>query len=76
MEQLPLEQRPRLLKDFFLDDSNSSFSSGFKSFPRRKCQDRGNPAFQISSKLILIQTDANYREADPRLQQGKFRLSK
>ncbi|GLU00584.1 hypothetical protein SLE2022_179400 [Rubroshorea leprosula] len=40
MEQLPLERRPRMLKDFLLDDSNSSSSCGFKSFPRRKCQDR------------------------------------
>ncbi|GLT43917.1 hypothetical protein SLA2020_178420 [Shorea laevis] len=40
MEQLPLEWRPRMLKDFLLDDSNSSSSSGFKSSPRTKSQDR------------------------------------
>ncbi|GLT34767.1 hypothetical protein SLA2020_092640 [Shorea laevis] len=40
MELLPFERKPRMLKDFLLEDSNSSSSSGFKSFPRRKCQDR------------------------------------
>ncbi|GLT34770.1 hypothetical protein SLA2020_092670 [Shorea laevis] len=40
MEQLPLEWRPRMLKDFLLDDSNSSSSSSFKSSPRTKRRDR------------------------------------
>ncbi|KAK8483747.1 hypothetical protein V6N13_132061 [Hibiscus sabdariffa] len=34
----PLERRPRMLKDFLHDDSNSFFSNGFKSFPRKSCQ--------------------------------------
>ncbi|KAL4339821.1 hypothetical protein GQ457_08G022890 [Hibiscus cannabinus] len=33
-----LERRPRLLKDFLHDDSNSSSSNGFKSFPRKSSQ--------------------------------------
>ncbi|KAK2994832.1 hypothetical protein RJ640_018814 [Escallonia rubra] len=30
-------QKPLLLKDFLLDDLNSSSSSGFRSYPRRQC---------------------------------------
>ncbi|GMI75873.1 TON1 Recruiting Motif 9 [Hibiscus trionum] len=34
----PLERRPRTLKDFLHDDSNSCCSNGFKSFPRKSYQ--------------------------------------
>ncbi|RVX00972.1 hypothetical protein CK203_022834 [Vitis vinifera] len=30
-----IERRPRMLKDFLIDDSNSCSSNGFKSFPRK-----------------------------------------
>lgn len=32
----PIERRPKLLKDFLNDNSNSCSSSGFKSFPRHQ----------------------------------------
>ncbi|XP_039056418.1 uncharacterized protein LOC120199391 [Hibiscus syriacus] len=34
----PLERRPRMLKDFLHDDSNSSSLNGFNSFQRKYCQ--------------------------------------
>lgn len=34
--QFQIERRPRLLRDFLTDDSNSCSSSGFKSFPRKR----------------------------------------
>lgn len=47
-KHFPLDHRPRMLKDFLTDDSNSSCAStGFKSFP---------------GKPILLQTDLNDSE--------------
>ncbi|KAE8685102.1 Sterol-4alpha-methyl oxidase 1-1 [Hibiscus syriacus] len=34
----PLERRPRMLKDFLHDDSNSCSTNGFNSFPIKSCQ--------------------------------------
>ncbi|OMP07885.1 hypothetical protein COLO4_06963 [Corchorus olitorius] len=56
-KHFPLERRPRMLKDFLLDDSHSCSSNGFKSFPRKPCED--------SSSIIrnLIQIDLNLGHA-------------
>ncbi|KAK6285585.1 PREDICTED: uncharacterized protein LOC18614229 isoform X1 [Theobroma cacao] len=54
-KHFPLERRPRMLKDFLLDDSNSCSSNGFKSFPRKTCQSIRN----------LIETDLNSSHAKP-----------
>ncbi|XVF33416.1 hypothetical protein REPUB_Repub17cG0166900 [Reevesia pubescens] len=51
---LPLEPRPRMLKDFLLDDSN-----GFNSFPRKAYQDSS------SSIRNFIQIDLNSAHAKP-----------
>ncbi|XWS32247.1 hypothetical protein CRYUN_Cryun23aG0143800 [Craigia yunnanensis] len=50
-KHFPLERRPRMLKDFLLDDTNLCSSNGFKSFTRKACQD--------SSIRNLIQIDLN-----------------
>ncbi|XWS77116.1 hypothetical protein CRYUN_Cryun01aG0234600 [Craigia yunnanensis] len=70
-KHFPLERRPRMLKDFLLDDSNSCSSNGFKSFPRKACQD--------SSIRNLIQIDLNSGPAKPnyaqRLQRSRSKAA-
>ncbi|XP_021280316.1 uncharacterized protein LOC110413713 isoform X2 [Herrania umbratica] len=70
-KHFPLERRPRMLKDFLLDDSNSCSSNGFKSFPRTTCQD--------SSIRNLIETDLNSSHAKPscaqRLQRSRSKAA-
>ncbi|XP_022759986.1 uncharacterized protein LOC111306360 [Durio zibethinus] len=71
-KHFPLERRPRMLKDFLLDDSNSCSSNGFKSFPRIACQD-------CSSNRNLIQIDLNSGHAKPnyaqRLQRSRSKAA-
>ncbi|XVF73293.1 hypothetical protein PTKIN_Ptkin12aG0190000 [Pterospermum kingtungense] len=62
----PLEQSPRMLKDFLLDDSNSCSSNGFKSFPRKASD------FTIQN---LIQLDLNSAHAKPKLQRSRSKAA-
>ncbi|KAI4356872.1 hypothetical protein L6164_000858 [Bauhinia variegata] len=55
----PLERRPRLLKDFLDETSNSCSSSGFKSFPRKSI-----PPASSSSMRTLIEIDLNSRNSN------------
>ncbi|KAL5796282.1 hypothetical protein ACOSQ2_001102 [Xanthoceras sorbifolium] len=60
-----IERRPKMLKDFLIDDSNSCSSSGFKSFPRRVDQDH-------HSVRNLIQIDLDHaRKSSKRLQRSR-----
>lgn len=54
-KHFPIDCRPRMLKDFLIDDSNASSSSGFKSFPRKPCD---------SSIRTLIEIDLNATNAN------------
>ncbi|XVF22637.1 hypothetical protein REPUB_Repub12eG0188300 [Reevesia pubescens] len=71
-KHFPLERRPRMLKDFLLDDSNSCSSNGFKPCPRKACQGS-------SSIRSLIQIDLNSDHAKPnygqRLQRSRSKAA-
>ncbi|KAI4354969.1 hypothetical protein L6164_003789 [Bauhinia variegata] len=60
----PIERRPRLLKDFLDETSNSCSSRGFKSFPRKPIS-----APNSSSMRSLIEIDLNSRNSNPRILQ-------
>ncbi|XVE73937.1 hypothetical protein DITRI_Ditri11bG0158800 [Diplodiscus trichospermus] len=70
-KHFPLERRPRMLKDFLLDDSNSCSSNGFRSFPRKAGED--------SKIRNLIQVDLNSGHAKPndaqRLQRSRSKAA-
>ncbi|KAJ9188392.1 hypothetical protein P3X46_003752 [Hevea brasiliensis] len=60
-KHFPLEHRPRMLKDFLTDDSNSCSSTSFKSFPKKPSDSRIRTLIQNDlndSKLLTCRSRA------------------
>ncbi|OMO78701.1 hypothetical protein CCACVL1_14203 [Corchorus capsularis] len=72
-KHFPLERRPRMLKDFLLDDSNSCSSNGFKSFPRKPCHDSSS----VIRNLIQIDLNSDHAKANQgqRLQRSRSKAA-